>query len=150
MQQRHSPGSGQLQHLSQLLNLRHLFVVNRPAAFNAAFPSVKERREGEAVTSLPLHHRPSMQALLVQLQAGLQQLPALRQLLLYMGHVAKEHPDLPDVCADVWTEAGERLLEVMPACKVKHYKPTVVAAAETAGLVATVDRGLERPADYTI
>jgi hypothetical protein len=132
------PSGYALQHASQLLNLRHLYVVNRPAAFGAAFPSVKEHRPGESVTCLPLHHRPSMEALLAQLQAGLQQLPALRQLLLYLGHVARERPDLCDACADAtWTDAGEQLLEVMPACRVKHYKPSIVAVGggETAGLV---------------
>jgi hypothetical protein len=138
-QQQLNSSGDELQHASQLLNLRHLYVVNRPAAFNAAFPSVKELRPGEAVTCLPLHHRPSVAALLAQLQAGVQQLPALRQLLLYLGHVAKQQPDLPDACGDdLWTEAGERLLEVMPACRVKHYKPSLVApgSGETAGLVA--------------
>jgi hypothetical protein len=130
-----------LQHASQLLNLRHLYIVNRPATFGAAFPSVKEHRPGEAVTCLPLHHRPSMAALLEQLQAGLQQLPALRQLLLYLGHVARERPDLADACADAtWTDTGEQLLEVMPACRVKHYKPNLlsVGGGETAGLVPVV------------
>jgi hypothetical protein len=135
--QLHSSGCA-LQHASQLINLRHLYIVNRPAAFGAAFPSVKEHRPGEAVTCLPLHHQPSMAALLTQLQAGLQQLPALRQLLLYLGHVARERPDLVDACADAtWTDAGEQLLEVMPACRVKHYKPSIVAVGggDTAGLV---------------
>jgi hypothetical protein len=140
-QQQQQPGPAddrQLQHVSQLLNLRHLYVVNRPAAFSAAFPSVKEHRPGEGVTCLPLHHRPSVAALLARLQAGLQQLPALRQLLLYLGHVAKQQQDLPDECRDeLWTEAGERLLEGMPACRVKHYKPSLVlpGSREMQGLV---------------
>ncbi|WIA09742.1 hypothetical protein OEZ85_009121 [Tetradesmus obliquus] len=152
-QQVQQPGSSssQLQHASQLLNLRHLYVANRPAAFSAAFPSVKELRPGEAVTCLPLHHRPSVAALLAQLQAGLQQLPALRQLLLYLGHVAKQQSDLPDSCGDeLWTEAGERLLEVMPACRVKHYKPSLVVSGggETAGLAAVAVEEDEGAAAY--
>lgn len=116
---------GVLQHLSQLLNLRHLYVVNRPTAFTTAQPSSKDHNKGEAATVLPLHDKPAVESLLLQLQQGVQQLPALRQLLLYMGQLTKQQPELPDYCHEAWAEAGERLLECMPACRVRLYPPVV-------------------------
>jgi hypothetical protein len=78
-----------LQHLTQLLNLRHLYVVNAPLTFASAtppnpitLPSLAARIPSVA---LPLHDPAAMTALLAAMQEGLLLLPSLRQLLLYMG-----------------------------------------------------------------
>jgi hypothetical protein len=128
-----SEGAAQrLRHLTQLLNLRHLYVVNAPISFAAASPPTPAAPPGLAAripsVGLPLHEPQSMRRLLSALQAGLQQLPALRQLLSYMGPVTPlvEVPaDDADALGDVWMDAGEALLQALPAVRVREFRPSI-------------------------
>lgn len=120
-----------LQHVSQLLNLRHLYVVNVPISFSAAAPPHPTTPPALAAripsVGLPLHDTGTITRMLSGLQAGLQLLPGLRQLLLYLGPVTPlvELPDNADMVGDVWMETGEALLQALPAVRVRTFRPSI-------------------------
>jgi hypothetical protein len=121
-----------LRHLVQLLNLRHLYVVNAPISFAGASPPTPITPPGLAAripsVGLPLHEPQAMRKLLTALQAGLQRLPALRQLLSYMGPVTplvEVQVEDQDALGDVWMDAGEALLQALPAVRVREFRPSI-------------------------
>jgi hypothetical protein len=123
-----------LPRFSRLLSLRRLCVSNVAAAAVADGAEQQHQQHPQRLVTplvaLPLHDAAALQRLLLALQSGLQHLPVLRHLVLHDGPVTKQQPQLADVSDGVWGPAGEQLLDALPAVRVHHCSPVVVAAGQ--------------------
>jgi hypothetical protein len=116
----------------QLQSLRHLYVTDAPVTFEAAAPpslAAPSLLASRVPTVLLPEQASDLTVLLTALQTGLQQLPALRQLLMYMGLAMcafSARQGLVEEVADldhVLMEAGEALLQALPAVRVRLFRP---------------------------
>jgi hypothetical protein len=122
-----------LRHVTQLRSLRHLYVTDTPSTFEATAPAssvAPPSRLCRVPCVLLPEQAVELTALLTALQTGLQQLPALRQLLFHMGLpmcATSARPGLVGEVPDfehVWMEAGEVLLQALPAVRVRQFRPS--------------------------